>query len=144
MRFYLYPDSEPVPNLSEMVNEVKQEAKYRATMDPDAFIKQLASKYPALTHIYSIGRSTGGHEMNVLVISDQPKKHELGEPELKLISSLHGNEVVGLEMLATFAEYLLVNYGFNRDITWIIDNTRIHILLSANPDGRLKMLQRLS
>ena len=44
MRFYLYPDSEPVPNLSEMVNEVKQEAKYRATMDPDAFIKQLASK----------------------------------------------------------------------------------------------------
>ena len=63
---------------------------------------------------------------------------------MKLISSLHGNELVGLEVLATFAEYILANYGTNREVTWLVDNTRIHFLLSANPDGRLKTLTTLS
>ena len=60
---------------------------------------------------------------------------------MKLISTLHGNELVGLELLATFTEYLLENYGVNEELTWLVDNTRIHILLAANPDGRHKLLK---
>ena len=67
-----------------------------------------------------------------------------GEPELRIICALHGNEMVGIEIVATFAEWLMSNYGQNSEVTWLVDNTRIHILLSANPDGRLASLKHLS
>ena len=35
-------------------------------------------RYPELTFIYSIGKSFKKHEMNVLVISDNPSLHEKG------------------------------------------------------------------
>ncbi|XP_063727394.1 carboxypeptidase D-like isoform X2 [Symsagittifera roscoffensis] len=148
--FYLYPSDKQLQyrdkeyfRLSELSLAVEQPGEYRASMDPDSFIEKLHEKYPELTFIYSIGKSFKKHEMNVLVISDNPSLHEKGEPEMKLISSLHGNELVGLEVLATFAEYILANYGTNREVTWLVDNTRIHFLLSANPDGRLKTLTTL-
>ncbi|XP_077997404.1 carboxypeptidase D-like [Glandiceps talaboti] len=48
---------------------------------------------------------------------------------------MHGNEVIGREILLHFAEYLLSNYGVDDDITKFVDNTRIHILPTMNPDG---------
>lgn len=43
--------------------------------------------------------------------------------------------MVGREMLITLIQYMLVNYGKNPEITHLIDNTRIHIMPSMNPDG---------
>lgn len=48
---------------------------------------------------------------------------------------MHGNEVVGREMLLLLAKYLCENYGADERVSKIINNTRIHILPSMNPDG---------
>lgn len=58
-----------------------------------------------------------------------------GEPEFKYVANMHGNEVVGKEMLLLLIAYLCQNYGSNPRITEMINTTRIHILPSLNPDG---------
>lgn len=59
----------------------------------------------------------------------------LGKPEVKYVANMHGNEVVGREMLLILARYLCENYGSDERVTHIVKSMRTHLLPSLNPDG---------
>ncbi|CAF0780087.1 unnamed protein product [Rotaria sordida] len=98
-------------------------------------LKELNNQYPNITSLYTIGKSNEKRDLWVMVISDQPLIHEPGEPEVRYIGNIHGDESVGRECLIFFIEYLCINYEKNEYITQLINNIRIHIMPTMNPDG---------
>uniref|UniRef100_A0AAG5DTN5 Peptidase M14 domain-containing protein n=1 Tax=Anopheles atroparvus TaxID=41427 RepID=A0AAG5DTN5_ANOAO len=99
------------------------------------YLRETVARYPNLTALYSIGKSAQGRDLWVLVVSASPYEHMLGKPDVKYIGNIHGNEAVGRELLLHLIQYLVSSYGSDPYIKWLLDNTRIHILPSLNPDG---------
>ena len=75
-----------------------------------------------------------GYDLWVTVLTNQaipgPK------PRFFLMSAVHAREYVTAETATRFAEYLLLNYGVDPDVTWMLDYFELHLLPQANPDGR--------
>ncbi|CAD5120372.1 DgyrCDS8944 [Dimorphilus gyrociliatus] len=91
-----------------------------------------------ITRLYSVGKSVQGRQLWVVEISDKPGFHQLGKPEFKYLSTMHGNEVVGRVLLVNLIQLICFNYGKDRLITKLVDNTRIHLMPTMNPDGYAK------
>jgi len=99
------------------------------------FMKYFAEQYPDITRLYTLGSSVQNRKLWAMEITDNPGKHDAGEPEMKYIGNIHGNEVIGREILLQLIKHLCENYKKDDDVTSLVDKTRIHILPSMNPDG---------
>jgi len=97
---------------------------------------QMENDHPDICRAFTWGQSVQGRELWGLVVSADPQ-NTAAEPEVRLSSSMHGNEPVGLVLLMNLADYLTANYqvaGFE-DVTELVDNYEIHIMPLHNPDG---------
>ena len=99
-----------------------------------AFLKSIEKNYPNIAKLESIGKSVDGKELWVLKISDNVAIDEV-EPEFKYISSMHGDEITGREMLQFLIKDIVEAYGKDKRITDLVNNTELYIMPSMNPDG---------
>ncbi len=125
-----------------------QETKGYSAPDPDKTLyypthaqigsdfAALASAHPTIARTFTWGTSVQGRELWGIVISDDVQNTE-AEPEVRLSSTMHGDEPVDMVMLWAFAQYLVNNYdqpGYE-DVTDLVNSTEIHIMPLHNPDG---------
>ncbi|XP_048215856.1 carboxypeptidase M isoform X1 [Perognathus longimembris pacificus] len=109
--------------------------RYHHQEEMETFLKGVAQNYSSITHLHSVGKSVKGRNLWVLVVGRYPKEHRVGIPEFKYVANMHGDETVGRELLLHLIDYLVTNHGKDAEITKLLDNTRIHIMPSMNPDG---------
>jgi len=97
-------------------------------------LRNLALQYPEICLLESIGKSVLGRELWIMKISDNVTIEE-NEPEFKYISSMHGDEPVGMELCIYLIHYLLENYNVDSRITRLVNETETWIMPLMNPDG---------
>jgi len=68
-------------------------------------------------------------------ISDNPNINDPLEPEFKYIGNMHGDEVIGRELLIHLIDLLTSQYGSDERITKLVNTTEIYIVPTMNPDG---------
>ena len=102
-----------------------------------AIIEQVNQKCPHITHVYDLGAKTArGQPLRVIAFSDNPSVHEELEPEFKYVGNMHGNEVVGREIIVELMSQLCDEYlKGNENVVSLIESTRIHLMPTMNPDG---------
>merc|ERR1740131_26421 len=97
--------------------------------------KNLEKKYPNLAQVGSIGKSVKGKPLIYIKLSNNVQKRSRLEPMFKYVGNMHGNEVIGRQVLVYLAEYLAKGYGEDPRITKLLNTTEIFILPTLNPDG---------
>ena len=98
-------------------------------------LQAYAAAFPAISRLVNVGLSVQGRELWAMLITDNPDVEE-DEPEFKYVSSMHGDEIMGVEMCLYLIDTLLNDYGSVSRITDLVDSTEIWIMPLMNPDGR--------
>ena len=107
---------------------------YHTHAELGAAMQAVASAYPAITTLYNIGNSYQGRALWMMKISDNVNVEE-DEPEFRYISTMHGDEVVGMELCLKLVQLLTSSYGTDPQITNLVNDVEIWIMPLMNPDG---------
>ncbi|XP_052459761.1 inactive carboxypeptidase-like protein X2 isoform X2 [Carassius gibelio] len=112
-------------------------------LDMEKLMKSISDECPNITRFYSLGKSFKGLEIYAMEITDNPGMHETGEPEFRYTAGYHGNEALGRELLLMLMQYLCREYkDGNPRVRLLVDETRIHLVPSVNPDGHMKAFEK--
>ncbi|XP_077163083.1 adipocyte enhancer-binding protein 1 isoform X1 [Paroedura picta] len=110
--------------------------RHHSYKDMRQLMKVINEECPDITRIYNIGKSSRGLKIYAMEISDNPGEHELGEPEFRYSAGIHGNEVLGRELLLMLMQFMCKEYkDGNPRVRSLVTETRIHLVPSLNPDG---------
>jgi len=91
-------------------------------------------KYPDLVNVFSIGESVLGKDIWCIRITNE--KNNQAKSSCLIDGCMHGNEWEGGEACLYLAEYLLINFGDNETITYILNSSEVYIVPLVNPDSR--------
>jgi len=113
------------------------EYKHHDNLELNLFLQKVSERCPSISRLYQLTeKSVNGWPLTVIELSENPGEHQLLKPEFKYVANMHGNEVLGRELLLRLADYLCTEHTNNNpQIRSLLNSTRIHLLPSLNPDG---------
>jgi hypothetical protein len=95
----------------------------------------LASAYPTLAALESIGKSWRGRDVWCMTVTNTATGAHSDKPAFYIDAHIHAEEVATSHTALYTIWYLLTNYGGDPLVTWLLDHTTFYILPRINPDG---------
>ncbi len=133
--------------------------RYHGYTGSSEYLKKVNKASPGITELMTIGESTMGRPIYVLVISNMstgttidkhidlrnkrkeniqnvpPMRIHQGKPGHFISGSTHGNEYTGTEVCLYIIDKLVSGYGKDENITALLDSKAFYICPVINPDG---------
>lgn len=99
-----------------------------------ALADSLATAFPSICKKFLLGTTQQGRQLGILKISDNVNVNE-AEPEIMFQGGIHGDEIMGPEVVIRYARDLCIGYGTNPTYTDLINTREIWLYYLVNPDG---------
>ncbi|TSA26047.1 MAG: T9SS C-terminal target domain-containing protein [Bacteroidetes bacterium] len=99
-----------------------------------ALADSLATNYPAICSKILLGTTPQNRQLGILKISDNVNINE-NEAEIMFDGGIHGDEIMGPEIVIRYARDLCLGYGIDSTLTDLINNREIWLYYLVNPDG---------
>ncbi len=128
------PGSLIIPRMADTREEILEWDSYPTYEAYIDMMYQFAADYPDLCIVENIGFSVEGREILFAKLSANVYVEE-NEPEVMYSSSMHGDETTGYILTLRLIDSLLVSYGSDPQLTYMLDNMEVWINPLANPDG---------
>jgi hypothetical protein len=106
-------------------------------------LQALHKAYPELTTLDMVGKSEEGRPIYVMTVNNPKTGKTLDKPAVYVDGNIHGNEIQGGEIGLYLLNYLLGNYGKNKEITELVVNPdgRYHFFADANDPSSNRSLR---
>src|SRR5262245_3432828 len=103
--------------------------------ETEAYLDSIAATFPAITtDKFSIGNSLEGRAIWAIKVSDNPDVDE-DEGEILFDGVTHAREIMTVEMILNYLNYLCSSYGVDPLATFLVNNREIYFVPIVNPDG---------
>ncbi|XP_077548436.1 carboxypeptidase M-like [Haemaphysalis longicornis] len=110
------------------------EFKYHSLDEVNSFVHRVASEHGSLVTLQLLGKTLKGRSIWQLIISNRAKEDGL-IPNLHLIANIYGNDLVTREVALHLVEYITKSENTDKDVHWLLNNVRLHVVPSVNVDG---------
>jgi len=113
---------------------------YSNYTDVELTLTAFQASYPHILSVNDIGDSwettagSGNRDILAVKISDNVAVDE-DEPELLIMALHHAREWPTTEIAMQFVQSMIVGYGTDARISWLVDNREIWVIPVVNPDG---------
>lgn len=107
---------------------------YKTWQEVHAYVDGLASKFPSLATVFTLGNTYQGRPIKAISISTKPNS---GKPALWFDGGLHAREWITVPSVTYVADRLLSEYsaGSGSNSTQLLDNFDVIIVPIINVDG---------
>jgi len=110
--------------------------RYYPLAELNEALQSLQKAYPTLMTIEEAGKSEEGRPILAATLNNPKTGPALSKPGIYVDGNIHGNEIQGGEICLYLIDYLLQNYGKNKDVTELLDKKCFYIVPVVNVDGR--------
>lgn len=86
-------------------------------------VQALNKAYPEMTKLEEVGKSEEGRPIYALTVNSPKTGPDLAKPAIYVDGNMHGNEIQGGEVCLYLLDYLLGNYGKNKEVTELLDKS---------------------
>src|SRR5215203_1538747 len=111
-------------------------AQYNDHAGITAICRKIATAYPDLAKLESIGKSFEGRDLWCLTVTDFKTGNADRKPGMYIDGNIHSNEVQGSEFSMYTAWFLTESFKDNKFIRDLLADKVFYIVPTINPDGR--------
>jgi hypothetical protein len=109
--------------------------RYYTSGETEQILREFHTLYPELTELYSIGESREGRDLWVMEVTAEITGSAAEKPALYLDGGIHSGELTGSQVTLYVMGTLLSRYGWDPEVTDLLEEYAFYFRPKFNPDG---------